>query len=145
MCLLLASREVSEASKQHLLAALIQLVQEGRDVDKAVASLARIGARGDARVIHAVLLGLAFGSRMQVRNALRRLADKGDPIVVEAVSRYFAHDDGSVRREAILATPHLVRRGDKTVVTKLIGALTDHELRVRMAATDALRHVASWM
>ena len=28
---------------------------------------------------------------------------------LQAVSRYFAHDDGSVRREAILATPHLVR------------------------------------
>ena len=35
-----------------------------------------------------------------------------------------------------------LRRGDMQVVPKLVGALADSELRVRMAATDALREVA---
>lgn len=35
-----------------------------------------------------------------------------------------------------------LRRGDMEVVPKLVAALTDSELRVRMAATDALRQVA---
>eukprot|EP00438_Fugacium_kawagutii_P021843 Skav233012 [mRNA] locus=scaffold909:68906:88437:+ [translate_table: standard] len=56
-----------------------------------------------------------------------------------AVSSYFDHHEGAVRREAISVIRHFARRGDAHVVPKLVGALADSELSVRMAATDALR------
>jgi len=140
--ILVASKEFVGV-KEALQAALIELVQQGRDVDKAVATLARVGRPGDERVICAVVLGLAFGGRRQViQAALGRLCKKGDSVALKAVSGYFDHPDGSVRREAITVVRQFARRGDMEVVPKLVAALTDSELRVRMAATDALRQVA---
>jgi len=141
--ILIASKEISGAVKESLQTALIELVRQGRDVDKAVATLAHVGRHGDGRVIRAVVLGLAFGGRRRViHRALTRLCDKGESTAVEAVSCYFGHHDGAVRREAITVIKQFARRGDTQVVPKLVGALADSELRVRMAATDALREVA---
>lgn len=141
--ILIASKEISGAVKESLQTALIELVRQGRDVDKAVATLAHVGRHGDGRVIRAVVLGLAFGGKRRViHRALTRLCDKKESTAVEAVSCYFGHHDGAVRREAITVIKQFARRGDTQVVPKLVGALADSELRVRMAATDALREVA---
>ena len=50
---------------------------------------------------------------------------------------------GCTVKKDVLSVLTLERRGDAHVVPKLIGRLADSDLRVRMAATDALRQVAS--
>eukprot|EP00438_Fugacium_kawagutii_P021840 Skav233009 [mRNA] locus=scaffold909:63624:65610:+ [translate_table: standard] len=82
--ILVASKEIAAAVKESLQGALIELVRRGRDVHKAVATLAQVGRPGDGRVIHAVVLGLAFGERRQViQRALKRLCDKGSCMAVQ--------------------------------------------------------------
>lgn len=80
-------QEHSQALKAPLLAALLRQVEEGREVAKSVATLARVGAPGDGRVISAVVLSLARGGRRQVGRALQRLAERGNPTALEAGAR----------------------------------------------------------
>jgi HEAT repeat protein len=97
----------------------------------------------------AVLLALSADAsncwvRLHSTTGLRRLALKGDSVVIARLLALAEDNSWQVREAAVVALGHLVENSDKVAALKVLSTLrNDCSKRVRMAAANAYNEIAT--